>query len=162
VGGIAHTHSPHGTMFAQAMKAIPCLGTTHADYFRGEIPVTRELTSGEVASGYERNTGLVIVETFARLDPVEVPGVLVARHAPFAWGRDAEEAVENAGMLEFLARLAFGTLALNPAAGSAPGHLVEKHYLRKHGAAAYYGQAPSSGATPAGRPARQGGSRCRR
>jgi L-ribulose-5-phosphate 4-epimerase len=140
VGGIAHTHSTHGTMFAQAMRAIPCLGTTHADYFHGEIPITRELTAGEVAAEYERNTGLVILEAFKGLNPAEVPGVLVARHAPFAWGRDAEDAVRNAEMLELIARIAFGTLAMNPAIGKAPDYLADRHYMRKHGPGAYYGQ----------------------
>lgn len=142
IGGIVHTHSMYGTMFAQAMRAIPCLGTTHADYFYGEIPITRELAPKEVAKGYERNTGLVIVERFRKLNPVEVPGVLVARHAPFAWGRDADDAVENAEMLELMAKLAYGTYEINPGIKPAPGYLVDKHYLRKHGAGAYYGQRP--------------------
>lgn len=140
IGGVVHTHSLFGTMFAQAMRPIPCLGTTHADYFRGEIPVTRELTAAEVAGEYEKNTGLAIVEKFSRIEPADMCGVLVARHAPFAWGRDAADALNNAEMLELVARLAAGTIAIEHGVTAAPKYLVEKHYTRKHGRNAYYGQ----------------------
>jgi L-ribulose-5-phosphate 4-epimerase len=144
IGGVVHTHSPFGTMFAQAMRPIPCLGTTHADYFRGEIPLTRELTAAEVAGEYEKNTGLAIIERFTGISPANMRGVLVARHAPFAWGRDAADALQNAEMLELVARLAAGTIALEPGVTPAPKHLVVKHYTRKHGKTAYYGQRRSS------------------
>jgi len=142
IGSVVHTHSLYGTMFAQAMQPIPCLGTTHADYFRGDIPVTRELSSKELAGDYERNTGLLIVRCFRGLNPLEMPGVLVARHAPFAWGKSLDEAVDNAEMLELMARLAHGTYQLDPDIDPAPTGLVNKHYLRKHGVGAYYGQKP--------------------
>ena len=140
IGGVVHTHSIHATMFAQALKAIRCFGTTHADYFRGEVPVTRELTEAEIRSEYEANTGRVILERFKALDPAAMPGVLVARHAPFAWGKGPAEALDTAVALEFVAQMAYGTMMLNPGVGPAPGCLVEKHYNRKHGAGAYYGQ----------------------
>jgi L-ribulose-5-phosphate 4-epimerase len=140
IGGVIHTHSIHASMFAQACRAIPCFGTTHADHFHGPVPVTRSLTEEEVRSGYEENTGKVIVDRFAELDPVAVPGVLVANHGPFAWGRDAADAVKNGLALEFIAEMALGTLALAPQAGSIPRYLLDKHYMRKHGPNAYYGQ----------------------
>jgi L-ribulose-5-phosphate 4-epimerase len=140
IGGIVHTHSPYATMFAQACREIPCLGTTHADHFNGPVPVTRFLTEQEVLEGYERATGAVIVERFAGLDPADTPGVLVAGHAPFAWGRDAAEAVENSLILERVAEMAFGTLQLNPAVSQLPEHIRKKHYQRKHGPDSYYGQ----------------------
>ena len=143
-GGIAHSHSPYATAFAQARRPIPCLGTTHADYFRGDVPVTRPLTADEVEREYERHTGLVIVETFraAGLSAQDVPGVLVANHGPFTWGSDAMTAVEHARVLEHLALVAHLTLSLDAgAAGPAP-YLVEKHFRRKHGTDAYYGQPP--------------------
>lgn len=142
IGGVVHTHSEFATSWAQAGRSIPCFGTTHADYFHGPVPVTEPLTADEVSSGYVRNTGTVIVRRFRAegLDPVAVPGVLVAGHAPFAWGKDAADAVEHADVLEYIARLAFRTVALNGSAGSIPGHVSEHHYLRKHGPKATYGQ----------------------
>ncbi|KAA8996143.1 L-ribulose-5-phosphate 4-epimerase [Affinibrenneria salicis] len=141
LGGIVHTHSRHGTVWAQAGMDIPALGTTHADYFYGDIPCTRQLTPQEIANDYEKNTGLVIVDEFGRrgIDPVAVPGVLIAGHAPFAWGRDAEDAVHNAVVLEEVAAMALSTRALNPHIHIQQA-LSDKHYSRKHGAGAYYGQ----------------------
>jgi L-ribulose-5-phosphate 4-epimerase len=126
--------------FAQALRPIPCLGTTHADHFRGEVPVTRHMTTEEISGDYEWETGKVIVEAFAERDPLEVPGVLVAGHGPFAWGPDASKAVEYALALEICAEIALKTLALNPSVGELPVALREKHFLRKHGKDAYYGQ----------------------
>jgi L-ribulose-5-phosphate 4-epimerase len=140
VGGIAHTHSTYAVMFAQALREIPCLGTTHADHFAGAVPVTRFLSKEEVESAYERNTGKVIVERFKGLDPLTVPAVLVAGHAPFCWGRDAVEAVRNAEILESVAKMAFGTLHLDPNANNLPHYIADKHHRRKHGPDAYYGQ----------------------
>ena len=142
VGGIAHTHSTYATSFAQALREIPCLGTTHADNFYGAIPVTRALTADEIGRDYELNTGKVIVERFrdGGIDPASVPGVLVASHAPFAWGPDTEKAVENAIVLEFSAKMALMTLLVNPQTSAIPQALLDKHFLRKHGAGAYYGQ----------------------
>lgn len=142
-GGIAHTHSEFATAFAQARRAIPCMGTTQADYFRGDIPVTRPLTREEVTGDYERHTGLVIAETFRtlKLAAAEVPGVLVANHGPFTWGEDALAAVEHARVLEYLARVESTRLALAPDAPRPADFLVERHYRRKHGRDAYYGQA---------------------
>ena len=140
VGGITHTHSSHATMFAQACRGIPCLGTTHADVFYGEVPVTRGLTEEEVDDDYEVHVGNVIVERFADLTPEEMPGVLVAHHGPFTWGRDAAASVENAVTLEEIATTALGTLELRPDAPPIPQYLLDKHYLRKHGEGAYYGQ----------------------
>ena len=141
--GVVHTHSVYATAFAQAMRSIPCLGTTHADNFYGEIPVTREMRPEEVASDYELNTGRVIVERFrdGKIDPASVPGVLVASHAPFAWGSTPEKAVENAIVLEFTAQMALAGLSLTPDIKPIPGYLLDKHFLRKHGPQAYYGQA---------------------
>lgn len=142
IGGVVHTHSEFATAWAQAGRPIPCFGTTHADYFHGPVPVTEPLTAEEVSSGYVRNTGAVIVRRFRAegLDPVAVPGVLVAGHAPFAWGKDAADAVEHADVLEYIARLAFRTVTLNGAAGPIPTHVSEHHYQRKHGPKATYGQ----------------------
>jgi L-ribulose-5-phosphate 4-epimerase len=142
IGGVVHTHSEFATSWAQAGRPIPCFGTTHADYFHGVVPVTEPLTAEEVLSGYVRNTGAVIVRRFRaeHLDPVAVPGVLVAGHAPFAWGKDPADAVEHADVLEYIARLAFRTVLLNSSAGPIPGHVSEHHYLRKHGPKATYGQ----------------------
>jgi L-ribulose-5-phosphate 4-epimerase len=140
VAGIAHTHSTYAVMFAQALREIPCLGTTHADHFSGAVPVTRFLSKEEVEGAYEQNTGKVIVERFKGLDPLALPAVLVAGHAPFCWGKDAEEAVRNAVILESVAKMAFGTLHLDPNANALPRHIADKHHRRKHGPDAYYGQ----------------------
>jgi L-ribulose-5-phosphate 4-epimerase len=138
--GIVHTHSVHATAFAQAGLPIPVMGTTHADFFNGPVPVTRELTVREIAGAYEVETGLVIVERFSKLDPEEIPGVLVNRHGLFAWGHSPAGAVENAVALELCAQLAFHTLRLRPAKAKFPAALLERHFRRKHGADAYYGQ----------------------
>ncbi len=140
IGGVAHTHSRFATAWAQAQLPIPCLGTTHADYFRGEIPVTEPLSETEIAEGYEFNTGLAIVRRLSSLDPSETPAALVAGHAPFCWGPSATEAARMAEVVEELAHIAWLTLSLNPAAGPLPEALREKHFLRKHGPGAYYGQ----------------------
>jgi L-ribulose-5-phosphate 4-epimerase len=140
VGGVAHTHSVHATAFAQAGLPIPVLGTTHADFFNGPVPVTRELTAREIAGSYEAETGAVIIERFAGLDPEEIPGVLVNLHGPFAWGPTAAEAVENAVALELCARLAFHTLGLRSGRSKFPAALLSRHFNRKHGTGAYYGQ----------------------
>jgi L-ribulose-5-phosphate 4-epimerase len=139
-GGIVHVHSEYATMFAQAGKEIPCLGTTHADHFHGQVPVTRLLTKREVAADYEGNTGRVIVERFAGLDAIGTPAVLVAGHGPFAWGKTPGEAARNALVLERTAKTALGTLTLDPGTDRLPGYIVEKHYQRKHGPHATYGQ----------------------
>ena len=139
-GAVVHTHSHFATCFAQARRPIPCLGTTHADYFYGEVPVTDALTAEEVADGYEKHIGDVIVRRFAGLSPMALPGVLCAGHAPFVWGRGIVQAVENAAVLEELARMAFHTLLINPAAAPLEPYLLDKHFLRKHGKGAYYGQ----------------------
>ena len=140
IGGVAHTHSRHATAWAQARREIPCFGTTHADYFRGAIPVTEEMEHEEIASDYEKNTGLVIARRFANMNPMTMRAVLVASHAPFAWGKDATEASYFAYMLEEVARLAFMTIAIEGAAMAISDSLRDKHYLRKHGPKAYYGQ----------------------
>jgi L-ribulose-5-phosphate 4-epimerase len=140
IGGIVHTHSTCATMFAQACREIPCLGTTHADHFNGPVPLTRFLTAEEVQAGYERETGRVIVERFEGADAVDTPGVLVAGHAPFAWGKNAADAVRNSLILERIAQMALGSLQLNPGVSALPAHIQEKHYRRKHGPKAYYGQ----------------------
>ena len=141
-GGVAHTHSEYATALAQARCPLRCMGTTHADYFRGEIPVTRDMTQEEVEVAYERNTGLVIVETFSqgRPSPDDVPAVLVANHGPFTWGKDAHEAVERSRILELLARMECTVRALAPDASPPASYLIDKHFLRKHGRNAYYGQ----------------------
>jgi L-ribulose-5-phosphate 4-epimerase len=140
-GAIVHTHSEYATMFAQARLAIRCMGTTHADYFRASIPVTRPLRREEVERDYEKNTGLVIVETFTNgPSAAEVQAVLVANHGPFAWGADAAKAIEHARVLEYLARLEWRVRAMAPDAAPPEQFLVDKHYLRKHGPKAYYGQ----------------------
>ena len=140
IGGIAHAHSMYATIFAQACKEIPCLGTTHADHFNGPIPVTRFLTKKEVESGYEKNTGSVIVERFKSLEPETMPAVLVGGHAPFAWGLNAHEAMKNMLILEQVAQMALGSLQLNPELHHLPAFIQEKHFQRKHGPGAYYGQ----------------------
>ncbi|PZQ97006.1 MAG: L-ribulose-5-phosphate 4-epimerase [Cereibacter sphaeroides] len=140
VGGIIHTHSSFATIFAQGHCPLPPLGTTHADYFRGTIPVTRPLTDAEIATDYVEATGNVIVETFVDIDPLEIPAVLVAGHGPFVWGRNPEEAVHNALMLEEVARMAWHTLMLAPAIKPISPALLDCHYLRKHGKNATYGQ----------------------
>ncbi|EJL6396542.1 L-ribulose-5-phosphate 4-epimerase [Vibrio navarrensis] len=140
IGGVVHTHSPQATAWAQAGKAIPALGTTHADYFYGSIPCTRALTNQEIASDYELNTGLVITETIGDNDPIAIPGILVKEHAPFCWGKDAHQAVHNAVVTEVVAGMAMQTLQINPAVEYINQALLDKHYLRKHGANAYYGQ----------------------
>jgi L-ribulose-5-phosphate 4-epimerase len=142
IGGIVHTHSPAATAWAQAARDIPCLGTTHADHFRGAVPVTRALASDEIRGSYEELTGEVIVETFSTrgLDPLETPAALVASHGPFAWGVDGERAVENAVALETVAGLALQTLALRADVPSLDDELLERHFSRKHGPDAYYGQ----------------------
>lgn len=140
LGGITHTHSAKATAFAQARREIPCLGTTHADHFHGPVPVTRQLTQNEVEEAYEAHTGRVIVERFAGLDPVATPGVLVAGHAPFVWGPHAAKSVENAVALEAMAAMAIDTLALAPDGPLLESYVLDKHYTRKHGANAYYGQ----------------------
>ncbi len=141
-GGVAHTHSEQATALAQARLPLRCMGTTHADYFRGDVPVTREMTRAEVEAAYERNTGLVIVERFEQggLSPAEIGAVLVANHGPFTWGEDAAEAVERAEILELLARMECTVRAMAPNAPAPAGYLIDKHFLRKHGSAAYYGQ----------------------
>lgn len=140
LGGIVHTHSAFATSFAQALSPIPCFGTTHADHFHGEVPCTRTLASGEVEKDYERNTGKVILERFAGLDSTAVPGVLVAGHAPFTWGPTPLKAVENSVALEQIAQMAILTREISPNAGVIPAYVLEKHYSRKHGDHAYYGQ----------------------
>jgi len=138
--GIVHTHSLYATAFAQAGRPIPVMGTTHADFFRGEIPATRALSGREIRGSYETETGRVILERFSELSPEETPGVLVAHHGPFAWGRTAAEAVENAVAVELCARLAFLTLSLRPVGARIPPALLDRHFRRKHGPGAYYGQ----------------------
>ncbi len=140
IGGVVHTHSLHATAWAQARREIPALGTTHADYFHGPVPCTRPLTLQEIRVAYEENTGKVIIERFAELDPLHFPAALVSNHGPFAWGSDVAKAVENAVALEYSARLAAETLRLNPAAKPMPAALLDKHFFRKHGPKAYYGQ----------------------
>jgi L-ribulose-5-phosphate 4-epimerase len=142
IGGIVHTHSEFATSWAQANREIPCLGTTHADYFHGPVPLTDPLTAEEVAEAYERNTGAVIVRRFraAQLDPIAVPGVLVAGHAPFTWGKTAAAAVYAADVLEYIARMAFRSTLLGAPASGIPTYVGEHHYQRKHGPHATYGQ----------------------
>ncbi len=142
VGGVCHTHSPKATAFAQALRSVPCLGTTHADYFHGSVPITRQLTKEEVASDYEVNTGVVITELWKgnESNALHMPAALVACHGPFTWGASPEQSVEAAVVLEELAKMALDSLALNPAVGPIPPHLLDKHFLRKHGPNAYYGQ----------------------
>jgi L-ribulose-5-phosphate 4-epimerase len=140
IGGIVHTHSPWATSWAQAGRGIPALGTTQADYFYGEIPCTRKMTEQEINGAYELETGNVIVERLKGIDPMQIPGVLVNCHAPFAWGKDAHNAVHNAVVLEEVAKMASRTYALNPNVQPMDQSLLDRHFLRKHGANAYYGQ----------------------
>lgn len=139
-GGIVHTHSRWATTFAQAGRGIPAMGTTHADYFYGEIPCTRPMTEEEIRGEYEKETGKVIVETFARFDPAAVPGVLVCSHGPFAWGTDPMNAVHNAVVMEEIAFMDWHAMVLDPSRGPMQQALLDRHYLRKHGKNAYYGQ----------------------
>lgn len=142
VGGVVHTHSPFATAWAQARRELLCLGTTHADHFHGPVPVTRQLTAAEIQGDYEERTGAVIVEAFAErgLDPLELPAALVASHGPFVWGAEVEDAVENAVALETVAASAYRSLQLAAGLEGIPAELLEKHFARKHGAGAYYGQ----------------------
>lgn len=140
IGGVVHTHSNWATSFAQAGRGIPALGTTHGDTFYGEVPCTRKLTEKEIRGAYEEETGNVIVETFKNLDPMHIPAVLVNLHGPFTWGKDPMDAVHNAVILEEVATMAFKTLMLAPGIGPMDQALLDKHFLRKHGANAYYGQ----------------------
>jgi L-ribulose-5-phosphate 4-epimerase len=141
IGGVAHTHSEHATAWAQAETEIPCLGTTHADYFYGPVPVTRRLSEAQIAGEYELETGVAIWRRFAELDPDTIPAVLVAGHGPFCWGASAAEAAHNAALLEYVARMACHTLSINGEAQPLPQALLDRHFLRKHGSHAYYGQA---------------------
>lgn len=140
IGGVAHTHSEFATSWAQAEKPIPCFGTTHADYFHGSVPVTERLTQSQIAGDYELETGKAICRTFARLDPDSIPAVLVAGHAPFCWGSNASSASHNAVVLEYVARMAYHTVLINAESQPLARELHDKHFLRKHGSNAYYGQ----------------------
>ena len=145
LGGITHTHSPYATAWAQTGNSIPCLGTTHADYWRGEIPVTRPMTDQEISGDYEKETGKVIVETINKMcmDPLECPGILVMCHGPFTWGKTIEEAVKNAEMLEYIAKLSWLTHQLNQSIPAISPSLHSRHFTRKHGPQSYYGQEDS-------------------
>lgn len=149
IGGVVHTHSLHATAWAQTRQSVPALGTTHADYFHGPVPCTRLLTQREIQDDYETNTGKVIVETFAGRDPLSCPAVLVANHGPFAWGKSVADAVHNAAVLEHIIKLAGETLRLFPRSKTMQRELLNKHFFRKHGPGAYYGQGPA--AKPANR-----------
>ena len=140
IGGVCHTHSSKATMWAQGCREIPCFGTTHADYFYGPIPVTEKMTKEQIESDYELNTGSVIVHRFENIDPLQMPAVLVAGHGPFTWGKTPAAAVESAVMLEEVAAMAIGTVTVNPKQKPISKALLDKHYLRKHGKEAYYGQ----------------------
>jgi L-ribulose-5-phosphate 4-epimerase len=144
IGGIVHTHSPYATGWAQAGRDLPCYGTTHADYFYGDIPCARNLTKQEIEEAYEKNTGLVIVETFRGKNPVHLPGVLCKNHGPFSWGKDAMEAVHNAVVMEEVAKMDLYTEIINQKADRTPQYMQDKHFLRKHGPNAYYGQGNST------------------
>ncbi|MFZ0034617.1 MAG: L-ribulose-5-phosphate 4-epimerase [Sedimentisphaerales bacterium] len=140
IGAVCHSHCPNATLWAQACREIPCLGTTHADYFYGPIPVTKVMTKDEIQSNYEQNTGKVIVRRFAGVDPMQTPAVLVANHGPFTWGKAPADAVEAMVVLEHIAAMALGTITINPNQSQIDKVLLDKHYLRKHGKNAYYGQ----------------------
>ena len=142
VNGVTHTHSTFATSWAQSGRDIPFYGTTHADYFYGDIPCARPLTKEEIEGEYEKNTGLVIIETLKKrnINPMDIPGIIIASHGPFAWGKDAKEAVHNAVVMEELAKMAYRTIQINPEIKSVEQYLLNKHYFRKHGANAYYGQ----------------------
>lgn len=140
IGGVCHTHSPYATMWAQACTEIPCYGTTGADYFYGPVPVTRQMTDKEIERNYELNTGRVITRCIGGMDPLEMPAVLVANHGPFTWGKTAAESVEAAVVLEQIAKMALGTIMINPKQSPISNALLKKHYFRKHGEGAYYGQ----------------------
>jgi L-ribulose-5-phosphate 4-epimerase len=140
IGGVVHTHSRYATVWAQAGREIPCLGTTHADYFRGAVPVTEPMPANEIHAAYELNTGNAIVRRFASLDPTEFPAVLVTGHGPFCWGPTAHDAAHTAVVLETIAHMAYLSVTLNQGVGPLDATLVDKHFLRKHGAKAYYGQ----------------------
>lgn len=140
IGGIVHTHSTFAASWAQAGRALPCYGTTHADYFYGEIPCARNLTQQEIDEGYEKNTGKVIIETFKDKNPIHIPGVLCKNHGPFSWGKDATQAVYHAVVLEEIAKMNLYTELLNSNIVPAPQNIQEKHFMRKHGVNAYYGQ----------------------
>jgi len=140
IGGVAHTHSDFATAWAQAERPIPCFGTTHADYFHGAVPVTERLKASEIAGDYEQETGTAICRTFAKLDPDAIPAVLVAGHAPFCWGASPAEAAHNAVILEYVAKMALHTLSINAESRPLARELHDKHFLRKHGRDAYYGQ----------------------
>ena len=140
IGGVAHTHSEFATSWAQAEKPVPCFGTTHADYFHGPVPVTDRLTSSEISRDYELETGKAICRTFSKLDPDAIPAVLVAGHAPFCWGSSAAAAAHNAVILEYVTKMAYHTLVINAESQPLARELHDKHFLRKHGRNAYYGQ----------------------
>jgi L-ribulose-5-phosphate 4-epimerase len=140
IGGVVHTHSRYATAWAQARRALPCLGTTHADYFHGEVPCTAVISDAQIGMDYEEQTAVQIVEAFRRVDYREMPAVLVASHGPFTWGADAASAVYNAWMLEYAAEMAAATVAINPRIGAVKSTLLDKHFYRKHGSSAYYGQ----------------------
>jgi len=140
IGGVTHTHSTYAVMYAQAGRSIPAMGTTHADHFYGEVPLTRTMTKREVETEYEANTGRVILERFKAIDPVAVPGVIVLNHGPFTWGKNPEESLLNSVALEAVAKMSYGAHMLNESAGPMPHYLLDKHYTRKHGPKSYYGQ----------------------
>jgi L-ribulose-5-phosphate 4-epimerase len=144
IGGVAHTHSEYATAWAQAEKPIPCLGTTHADYFHGPVPVTPRMAKEEIAGDYEEETGTVICRTFAKLNPDAIPAVLVAGHGPFCWGKTVADAVHNAVILEYVARMAAHSVSINAQSRPLAQELHDKHFLRKHGRNAYYGQVKTS------------------
>ncbi|MFH1070864.1 MAG: L-ribulose-5-phosphate 4-epimerase [Candidatus Glassbacteria bacterium] len=144
VSGVAHSHSTYAVIWAQARRPIPAFGTTHADYFHGEVPLTRPLTPREIGRGYEVETGRVIAERFRELDPLAMPGVLVYSHGPFTWGESAARAVENMAVLEEVARMAWGTVQIDPLTPPMQQELLDKHYYRKHGDKSYYGQKKQS------------------